>query len=97
MAFAAAACVAAALPRWAAAFFLWAALVAVERVLENAHYVSDVVAGAGLGILCAILVLKLSGRILGGPLAVGFEIAASPAHHSPEPAHAEPADSHLRR
>lgn len=64
MAFAAAACVSFAFPRWSAAFFAWALLVAVERVLENAHYVSDVVAGAGLGVLCAYLAVQASKRIL---------------------------------
>jgi undecaprenyl-diphosphatase len=64
MAFAAAACMAVALPRWSVAFFAWGVLVAAERVLENAHYVSDVVAGAGLGILCAWVAVLTSRRIL---------------------------------
>ena len=64
MAFAAAACMAVALPRWSAAFFAWAILVAAERVLENAHYVSDVVAGAGLGILCGWAAALVSRKIL---------------------------------
>lgn len=50
-AFAAAASLAILLPRWKWVFFSIAALVAVERVLENAHYVSDVIAGAGIGML----------------------------------------------
>jgi membrane-associated phospholipid phosphatase len=82
MAFAAAACMAAALPRWAVLFFAWAALVALERVLENAHYVSDVVAGAGLGILCATAVLWISRRILGRP--PGESIDVSPDRLAPD-------------
>jgi membrane-associated phospholipid phosphatase len=64
MAFAAATCVAAALPRGAVVFFGWAVVVAVERVLENAHYVSDVTAGAGLGVLCGLAVIHLTRRFL---------------------------------
>lgn len=61
MAFATATCLAAALPRWAPAFFAVALAVGAERVLENAHYLSDVVAGAGVGILggyVAILIVR---------------------------------------
>ena len=52
MAFATATCLSAILPRGAALFFLVAIAVAAERVLENSHYLSDVTAGAGTGILC---------------------------------------------
>jgi membrane-associated phospholipid phosphatase len=51
LAFALAAAMACVFPRWRLLFYGWAALVAVERVAENAHYVSDVVAGAAVGIL----------------------------------------------
>jgi membrane-associated phospholipid phosphatase len=78
MAFAAAACTAVAIPRWAPAFFAWAALVAVERVLENAHYVSDVVAGAGLGVLCAIAAVRISKRLVSVPLPRGFDVSNAP-------------------
>ena len=64
MAFAAATCLAAVLPRWAVAFFAIAGAVAAERVLENAHYLSDVVAGAGIGVLCGLVALYLSNRWL---------------------------------
>ncbi|MGE5612353.1 MAG: phosphatase PAP2 family protein [Bacillota bacterium] len=50
-AFATAAALAMLLPGWRWGFYAVAVLVAVERVAENAHYVSDVVAGAALGIL----------------------------------------------
>jgi membrane-associated phospholipid phosphatase len=56
LSFATAASLAILIPRWRWAFFLAASLVAIERVLENAHYVSDVVAGAGLGVISAGLV-----------------------------------------
>lgn len=64
MAFAAATCLAAVLPRWRVPFFAIAAAVAAERVLEDAHYLSDVVAGAGIGVLCGLLALYLSSRWL---------------------------------
>ena len=50
LAFAAAAALAILLPRWRWAFYAGAALCAAERVLENAHWLSDAVAGAALGI-----------------------------------------------
>lgn len=61
--FATAVCLSAAIPRWSVAFFALAFLVAIERVLENAHYLSDVVAGAGLGILCGWIALRMSERL----------------------------------
>jgi membrane-associated phospholipid phosphatase len=36
-------------PKWAWRFFLIAGIVGAERVCENAHYLSDVIAGAGVG------------------------------------------------
>lgn len=39
--------------RFAPAFMVFAALVAFSRVYLNRHYVSDVVAGAAIGLLCA--------------------------------------------
>ena len=80
MAFAAAMCMAVALPRWSAAFFVWAVLVAVERVLENAHYVSDVVAGAGLGVICAWGAVVISRAILKG------KVDSAASAHMLEPA-----------
>jgi undecaprenyl-diphosphatase len=65
MAFATATCLSAALPRWAPAFFLVAFAVAAERVLENAHYLSDVVAGAGVGILGGYIAIRLVRRWFG--------------------------------
>jgi membrane-associated phospholipid phosphatase len=46
-------------PRGAWVFFLGAVLVGVERVLENAHYPSDVFAGAFLGIIAAWITQEL--------------------------------------
>lgn len=65
MAFAAATCLAVLIPRGAVVFFLVAAAVAAERVLENAHYASDVVAGAGFGVCCGVLSLRIARRCLG--------------------------------
>ncbi len=51
LAFATATCLARYYPRWSPLFYLLATLVAAERVLEVAHYASDVVAAAGIGII----------------------------------------------
>ena len=56
LAFATAACLAINVPRWKWVFYALATMTAVERVCENAHYLSDVVAGAGVGTLAAYLV-----------------------------------------
>jgi membrane-associated phospholipid phosphatase len=55
LAFANAAALALLLPRWRWVFYVIATATAVERVLENAHFASDCVAGAALGIGCAHL------------------------------------------
>jgi len=57
LAFATAAVLSRFMPKWRPAFFLVATGVGAERVLENAHYVSDVVAAAGLAVACAALAL----------------------------------------
>jgi membrane-associated phospholipid phosphatase len=62
LAFATATCLAAVMPRGAIVFFLVAIAVGAERILENAHYVSDVVAGAGLGIISGWIVTWLVSR-----------------------------------
>jgi membrane-associated phospholipid phosphatase len=49
-------------PKWAWIFLLLACMVGVERVLESAHYVSDVVAGAGVGAGGALAVYCMMGR-----------------------------------
>ena len=59
LAFATATALSMCIPRWAAAFYTVAAMVGMERVLEGAHYVSDVVAGAGFGILAALVAGRL--------------------------------------
>jgi membrane-associated phospholipid phosphatase len=58
LAFATAACLAICIPRWRYAFYSLAAVVAVERVAENAHYVTDVIAGAAAGILSTYLTFR---------------------------------------
>lgn len=59
LAFATATCIARYYPRWSGLAFFLASLVAAERVLEIAHHVSDVVAGAGAGILMSLLCMRL--------------------------------------
>jgi len=66
LAFATAAALAHLLPRFRWAFYVIAGLAAVERVLEGAHYPSDVLAGAALGVLSAHLVLAVSAGRRGG-------------------------------
>lgn len=47
-------------PTWLAVLlWIWAPLVALARVAMGVHYVSDVVAGAMLGILCAFIGLQV--------------------------------------
>lgn len=58
LAFATAACLSLLMPRGWMLFYLAALVVAAERVLENAHYFSDVVAGAGIGILIGHFVTR---------------------------------------
>lgn len=58
LAFATATCLAWYYPRLRYLWFALAMLVACERILEVAHHVSDVVAAAGLGILCAMACLR---------------------------------------
>jgi membrane-associated phospholipid phosphatase len=53
-----------AFPRWAPAFWTWLVIVCAERVLENAHYLTDVISGAAAGVGCAALALYASDRIL---------------------------------
>ena len=55
LAFATAATLAMCIPRWRYLFYGLAAVVGAERVAENAHYLTDVIAGAGLGVLSAYL------------------------------------------
>jgi membrane-associated phospholipid phosphatase len=55
LAFSTAAALAMMFPRGRVVFFAVASLTGFERVLEGAHYPSDVVAGAGLGILAAAI------------------------------------------
>lgn len=80
LAFATAMSMAICLPRWKYAFFAIAAVVGFERVAENAHYLSDVIAGAGVGIFSAYLAYWGSNWILMRRSKVaGAEDAAQPA------------------
>jgi membrane-associated phospholipid phosphatase len=67
LAFATAACLAVYYPRCRYLCFGAATLVALERVLEVAHHVSDVVAAAGLGIIFSLWCAKLLEKWASGP------------------------------
>jgi membrane-associated phospholipid phosphatase len=43
-------------PRWSMIAFLAAIMIAMSRVLITAHYLGDVIGGAGIGILCTLAV-----------------------------------------
>ena len=74
LAFATAATLGITLPKWRYAFYAGASVVAFERVAENAHYLSDVIAGAGLGTLSAYLTYWVMSRIVPpGPSGAGRE------------------------
>jgi membrane-associated phospholipid phosphatase len=62
MAFALACVLARLAPRWKAAFYVAASLAAVSRLVNGAHYLSDVVAGALLGVVLAGVVYRLIER-----------------------------------
>jgi membrane-associated phospholipid phosphatase len=62
LAFATAATLAHLLPRARWSFYALACIVAAERVLEEAHYLSDVVAAAAIGIVAFRIVLALFAR-----------------------------------
>jgi undecaprenyl-diphosphatase len=51
-------------PRWRVPFFLLATLIALSRVYNGMHYPTDVLAGALLGVLTALLLLSASPRLL---------------------------------
>jgi len=62
LAFATAAALGILWPRWRAAFYAGAILVAFERVAENAHWLSDCIAAAALGIGGVFLIRHLNDR-----------------------------------
>ena len=51
-----------AFPRWKWIFLAAGAVCALERVAENAHYLSEAMAGGLLGSVCAIVAWKLTGE-----------------------------------
>jgi membrane-associated phospholipid phosphatase len=78
-------------PRWGWFFIPLAALVGAERVLENAHYFSDVVGGAGLGAGGAIIVQFLLRRWLQvRPDPPAFPVVQPPTTPPAEPATVQP-------
>jgi membrane-associated phospholipid phosphatase len=88
-AFALAAAVTIVRPRWGWLFIPLAVMVGIERVLENAHYFSDVVGAAGIGAAGALLVWRLLRRWLEpSPEPSGFPVIPQPAN--PETATVHP-------
>jgi len=66
LAFATAATLGIWIPRWRYVFYALACVTAAERVAENAHYLTDVIAGAGLGTLSAYLTFWTVDRLARG-------------------------------
>jgi membrane-associated phospholipid phosphatase len=62
------------LPRWWWVFYLLAAGVGVERVVEGAHYPSDVAAAMALGVLAAIAAWRIVEPRASEP--AGFKVLA---------------------
>ncbi|WP_035479819.1 phosphatase PAP2 family protein [Aliagarivorans marinus] len=56
-AFVMASCIAHVFPAWSALAFTWAILIACSRVLLGVHFISDVVAGASLGLMVVYCLL----------------------------------------
>jgi membrane-associated phospholipid phosphatase len=77
LAFATAATLAICIPRWRYLFYGLAAVVGVERVAENAHYLTDVIAGSGLGVLSAYLTYWGTDRMAGAKRARAADANAS--------------------
>jgi membrane-associated phospholipid phosphatase len=83
LAFVTAATLAICIPRWRYAFYALAAVVAAERVAENAHYVTDAIAGAGLGTFSAYLTYWTLARLARGTPAAMTSTAANSLPPSP--------------
>jgi undecaprenyl-diphosphatase len=49
-------------PRWRVPFFLLATLIGLSRIYNGMHYPTDVLAGALLGVLVALLILQVAPR-----------------------------------
>jgi membrane-associated phospholipid phosphatase len=49
-------------PRWGVPLFVIAGAVSISRIILTSHYLSDVIAGAGVGILCTLVVKYLFDR-----------------------------------
>lgn len=56
------------MPHWRVVFFAIATITGISRWAEGAHYASDVIVGAGVGIACAVMARALVERVL--PLAI---------------------------
>ncbi|MCA9134771.1 MAG: phosphatase PAP2 family protein [Planctomycetales bacterium] len=69
-------------PRGCWLFALFASLASVQRLTSGAHYPSDVLAGAAIAFLCAMVVLSLSRRWRSIPRAPEAESDAVAASHS---------------
>ena len=65
-------------PRGAWVFICLAILVGIERVAENAHYLSDVVAAAGFSVLCVALLNQALSSWIKMPKKPVFLVAVPP-------------------
>ncbi len=49
-------------PRWGWIFIIIATLTGIERIIENAHYCSDVIGGMGFAMVCVMVLNKCIGK-----------------------------------
>jgi membrane-associated phospholipid phosphatase len=49
-------------PRWGIPLFVVAVAVGISRIILTSHYLSDVIAGAGIGILCTLVIKYIFDR-----------------------------------
>ena len=67
-------------PRYRGWFYAWAVVVGMERVAENAHYLTDAVVAAVIGVVTVRLMLRILLRVVPPPP------DTRPAAATPEPA-----------
>jgi membrane-associated phospholipid phosphatase len=93
LAFATAACLGICIPRWKYLFYALGLFVAAERIAENAHYLSDVIGGAGLGTLSAYLTFWIANRVVPWERETAAPPEPAQAAHEAQGAQGAPAEA----